>query len=247
LNIDNISLKNSSDFSPTPDSLLPRADKLIKENKPEEAINLYKKAGDYFKNNNEIEKALEIYIKLLNIKEDRQILFDIAALYKTSEKPEKALELYSKILNIDCNNEKALREFTKINFELKKYDKTIISLRKLANLEPEEIDVFEWTGFIFERNKKNKKAIVNYLKAAGNAEKKGFYNKAEELYLKVLQLNPTHREAQKELKKIKDILSSKEDLKKEAMEKIKEEETEKVTEEKVEKTEEVEKVAEEII
>ncbi|MEQ8172005.1 MAG: ATPase, T2SS/T4P/T4SS family, partial [Candidatus Eremiobacterota bacterium] len=186
--------------------ILEKAEELRKKGLIGESITSYNQAWEYFKNKNKVEKAAEVYEKIKFLKEDIPVLMSMASLYKNTDDFDKAIECYQKILNIDGNHREALKEFSRLNFELNKYDYIMPCLKKLSILKPDDVEVFLWTGSVLEKHGRIRKAVTNYLKAADNAREKGRYEQSRELLNRVLNISRNNVEARERLKEIEELL-----------------------------------------
>ncbi len=184
------------------ENILEKAEALRKKGLIGESITSYNQAWEYFKNKNKVKKAAEVYEKIKFLKEDIPALMSMASLYKNTDDFDKAIECYQKILNIDGNHREALKEFSRLNFELNKYDFIMPCLKKLSIIEPDNVEVFLWTGSVLEKHGRIRKSVTNYLKAADNARKKGIYEQSREILKKILNISPNNMEALEKLKKI---------------------------------------------
>ncbi|MEQ8224663.1 MAG: tetratricopeptide repeat protein, partial [Candidatus Eremiobacterota bacterium] len=190
----------------TPESIIEQVNNFYSDGKIEEGILLHKKVGEFYIINKEPERALEIYKKITDYKQDVQALFRIATIYKDLNDKGNAIEFYRKVLRVEESHKEALREFAELNFEIKKYDAAIMALRQLVKIEPDNVNVIEKIAFISEMMGSTRGALANYIKAAEWAREKKLYRKAEELLNKVLTIKPAHKEAQNELKIIQELI-----------------------------------------
>ncbi|HPZ08575.1 MAG TPA: hypothetical protein PL110_10715, partial [Candidatus Eremiobacteraeota bacterium] len=224
--------------SVTSESVLKKAKAFLDDGNLEEAKNLYKNVIDFLTINKDFESAIDI-------------LLDVASRYKALNDKDNAVEFYRRILRIEDTHHEALKEFAYMNFELQRYDTaTIMALRQLTKLEPENIDVIEKIAFVSEKTGSTRAAAGNYLKAAELAREQGFYEKAEEILKKILERKPSHKEAQHKLELIKKLMEEEvgEEVEEEVEEEVVEEVEEEVGEEVGEEVEEevVEEVEEEV-
>ncbi|MEQ8168080.1 MAG: tetratricopeptide repeat protein, partial [Candidatus Eremiobacterota bacterium] len=131
----------------TPESIMEQVNNFYSDGKIEEAILLHKKVGEFYLINKEPGKALEIYRKIIDYKQDVRVLFNIAVIYKDLNDKNNAIEFYRKVLRVEDSHKEALREFAELNFEIKKYDTAIMALRQLVKIEPDNVNVIEKIAF----------------------------------------------------------------------------------------------------
>lgn len=118
--------------------------------------------------------------------------------YKSREKEEKVLELYTEYLSINNWSTSKRKDKAKYLFNLERYDEALKELNTILTITPYDDDIYELIGDIYNDQKKDSLALINYKIAkhlGGSASSRYFYGGGS-LKDKIAQI-----EGQKELRK----------------------------------------------
>lgn len=190
------------------------------------AVAYYVKTGNKMAAINILRKMLELYpgnlnlsVKLANMlisegmnHDAEKILVPIAESLKNSEKVNEYVSVL-KLLYTATDSDAEIGK-TLVNFYLKKgsYSNALIVLQKLVVDNPDTIEFLEKLAFVFEKLGETQKLIATYKQIAVVYTKHKNYAERDEMYRKILALDPNDREALlilNENAKLRDIISDK--------------------------------------
>lgn len=190
------------------------------------AVNYYVKNGNKIAAINILRKMLELYpgnisltVKLANmlIAEDmnhdaEKLLVPLAESLKNTDRVNEYVSVL-KLLYTATGNDAEIGK-TLVNFYLKKgsYSNALIVLQKLVVDNPDTIEFLEKLAFVFDKLGETQKLIAIYKQIAVVYSKHKNYAERDEMYRKILELDPSDREALfilNENAKLRDIISDK--------------------------------------
>ena len=190
------------------------------------AVNYYVKAGNKMAAINILRKMLELYpgnlnltVKLANMfiaegmnHDAEKILVPLAESLKHSDKVNEYVSVL-KLLYTATGNDAEIGK-TLVNFYLKKgsYSNALIVLQKLVVDNPDTIEFLEKLAFVFDKLGETQKLIAIYKQIAVVHAKHKNYADRDEMYRRILELDPNDREALfilNENAKLRDIISDK--------------------------------------
>ena len=190
------------------------------------AVSYYVKTGNKMAAINILRKMLELYpgnlnlsVKLANMlisegmnHDAEKILVPLAESLKNSEKVNEYVSVL-KLLYTATDSDAEIGK-TLVNFYLKKgsYSNALIVLQKLVVDNPDTIEFLEKLAFVFEKLGETSKLIAIYKQIAVVYKKHKNYAERDEMYRKILALDPNDREALlilNENAKLRDIISDK--------------------------------------
>ncbi len=190
------------------------------------AVNYYVKIGNKMAAINILRKMLELYpgnvnlsVKLANMlvaegmnHDAEKVLLPIAESLKNSDKVNEYVSVLKLLYTATGSDSEIGR--TLVNFYLKKgsYSNALIVLQKLVVDNPDTIEFLEKLAFVFEKLGETQKLIAIYKQIAVVYTKHKNYAERDEMYRKILELDPDDREALlilNENAKLRDIISDK--------------------------------------
>ncbi|MBP5406498.1 tetratricopeptide repeat protein [bacterium] len=190
------------------------------------AVSYYVKIGNKIAAINILRKMLELYpgntnlsIKLANMliseemnRDAEKVLRPVAESLKNSEKVNEYVSVL-KLLYTATDNDSEIGK-TLVNFYLKKgsYSNALIVLQKLIVDNPDIIEFLEKLAFVFEKLGETQKLIATYKQMAVVYTKHKNCAERDEMYRRILELDPDDREALlvlNENAKLRDIISNK--------------------------------------
>ncbi|MBO4699729.1 tetratricopeptide repeat protein [bacterium] len=190
------------------------------------AVSYYVKTGNKIAAINILRKMLELYpgnlnlsVKLANMlisegmnHDAEKILVPLAESLKNSDKVNEYVSVL-KLLYTATDSDAEIGK-TLVNFYLKKgsYSNALIVLQKLVVDNPDTIEFLEKLAFVFEKLGETSKLIAIYKQIAVVYKKHKNYAERDEMYRKILALDPNDREALlilNENAKLRDIISDK--------------------------------------
>ncbi|MBQ3367918.1 tetratricopeptide repeat protein [bacterium] len=190
------------------------------------AVNYYVKAGNKMAAINILRKMLELYpgnvnlsMKLANMliaegmnHDAEKLLVPLAESLKNSDKVNEYVSVL-KLLYTATGNDAEIGK-TLVNFYLKKgsYSNALIVLQKLVVDNPDTIEFLEKLAFVFDKLGETQKLIAIYKQIAVVYAKHKNYSDRDEMYRRILELDPNDREALfilNENAKLRDIISDK--------------------------------------
>ncbi len=190
------------------------------------AVNYYVKNGNKIAAINILRKMLELYpgninltVKLANmlISEEmnhdaEKLLVPLAESLKNTDRVNEYVSVL-KLLYTATGNDAEIGK-TLVNFYLKKgsYSNALIVLQKLVVDNPDTIEFLEKLAFVFDKLGETQKLIAIYKQIAVVHSKHKNYGERDEMYRRILELDPNDREALfilNENAKLRDIISDK--------------------------------------
>ena len=190
------------------------------------AVNYYVKAGNKMAAINILRKMLELYpgnlnltVKLANMliaegmnHDAEKLLVPLAESLKNGDKVNEYVSVL-KLLYTATGNDAEIGK-TLVNFYLKKgsYSNALIVLQKLVVDNPDTIEFLEKLAFVFDKLGETHKLIAIYKQIAVVHSKHKNYAERDEMYRRILELDPNDREALfilNENAKLRDIISDK--------------------------------------
>ena len=190
------------------------------------AVAYYIKSGNKIAAINILRKMLELYpgninltVKLANMlvaegmnHDAEKLLVPLAESLKNTDKVNEYVSVL-KLLYTATGNEAEIGK-TLVNFYLKKgsYSNALIVLQKLVVDNPDTIEFLEKLAFVFEKLGETHKLIAIYKQIAVVHSKNKNYADRDEMYRRILELDPNDREALfilNENAKLRDIISDK--------------------------------------
>lgn len=190
------------------------------------AVNYYVKNGNKIAAINILRKMLELYpgnisltVKLANMligegmnHDAEKLLVPLAESLKNTDRVNEYVSVL-KLLYTATGNDAEIGK-TLVNFYLKKgsYSNALIVLQKLVVDNPDTIEFLEKLAFVFEKLGETQKLIAIYKQIAVVYSKNKNYAERDEMYRKILELDPDDREALfilNENAKLRDIISDK--------------------------------------
>lgn len=190
------------------------------------AVAYYVKIGNKMAAINILRKMLELYpgnvnlsVKLSNLlisegmnHDAEKVLLPVAESLKNSDKVNEYVSVL-KLLYTATDSDSEIGK-TLVNFYLKKgsYSNALIVLQKLVVDNPDTIEFLEKLAFVFEKLGETQKLIAIYKQIAVVYTKHKNYAERDEMYRKILELDPNDREALfvlNENAKLRDIISDK--------------------------------------
>ena len=190
------------------------------------AVAYYVKAGNKMAAINILHKMLELYpgnvnltIKLSNMliaegmnHDAEKLLVPLAESLKNTDRVNEYVSVL-KLLYTATGNDAEIGK-TLVNFYLKKgsYSNALIVLQKLVVDNPDTIEFLEKLAFVFEKLGETQKLIAIYKQIAVVYAKHKNYADRDEMYRRILELDPNDREALfilNENAKLRDIISDK--------------------------------------
>ena len=190
------------------------------------AVNYYVKAGNKIAAINILRKMLELYpgnvnlsLKLANMlisegmnHDAEKLLVPLSESLKNTDKVNEYVSVL-KLLYTATGNDAEIGK-TLVNFYLKKgsYSNALIVLQKLVVDNPDTIEFLEKLAFVFEKLGETHKLIAIYKQIAVVHAKHKNYAERDEMYRRILELDPNDREALfilNENAKLRDIISDK--------------------------------------
>ena len=190
------------------------------------AVNYYVKAGNKIAAINILRKMLELYpgninltVKLANMliaegmnHDAEKLLVPLAESLKNTDKVNEYVSVL-KLLYTATGNDAEIGK-TLVNFYLKKgsYSNALIVLQKLVVDNPDTIEFLEKLAFVFDKLGETHKLIAIYKQIAVVYAKRKNYADRDEMYRRILELDPNDREALfilNENAKLRDIISDK--------------------------------------
>jgi len=190
------------------------------------AVSYYVKIGNKMAAINILRKMLELYpgntnlsVKLANMlisegmnHDAEKVLRPVAESLKNSDKVNEYVSVL-KLLYTATESDAEIGK-TLVNFYLKKgsYSNALIVLQKLVVDNPDTIEFLEKLAFVFEKLGETQKLIATYKQMAVVYTKHKNYAERDEMYRKILELDPADREALlilNENAKLRDIISDK--------------------------------------
>ncbi|MBO4712217.1 tetratricopeptide repeat protein [bacterium] len=190
------------------------------------AVGYYVKAGNKMAAINILRKMLELYpgninltVKLANMliaegmnHDAEKILVPLAESLKNTDKVNEYVSVL-KLLYTATGSDAEIGK-TLVNFYLKKgsYSNALIVLQKLVVDNPDTIEFLEKLAFVFDKLGETHKLIAIYKQIAVVHSKHKNYAERDEMYRRILELDPNDREALfilNENAKLRDIISDK--------------------------------------
>ena len=190
------------------------------------AVNYYVKAGNKMAAINILRKMLELYpgnvnlsIKLANMlvaegmnHDAEKLLVPLAESLKNTDRVNEYVSVL-KLLYTATGNDAEIGK-TLVNFYLKKgsYSNALIVLQKLVVDNPDTIEFLEKLAFVFDKLGETHKLIAIYKQIAVVHAKHKNYAERDDMYRRILELDPNDREALfilNENAKLRDIISDK--------------------------------------
>ena len=190
------------------------------------AVNYYVKNGNKVAAINILRKMLELYpgnisltVKLANMlisegmnHDAEKLLVPLAESLKNGDKVNEYVSVL-KLLYTATGNDAEIGK-TLVNFYLKKgsYSNALIVLQKLVVDNPDTIEFLEKLAFVFDKLGEKQKLIAIYKQIAVVYSKHKNYAERDEMYRRILELDPNDREALfilNENAKLRDIISDK--------------------------------------
>ncbi|MBO7127225.1 tetratricopeptide repeat protein [bacterium] len=190
------------------------------------AVNYYVKAGNKMAAINILRKMLELYpgnvnltVKLANMliaeemnHDAEKLLVPLAESLKNTDRVNEYVSVL-KLLYTATGNDAEIGK-TLVNFYLKKgsYSNALIVLQKLVVDNPDTIEFLEKLAFVFDKLGETHKLIATYKQIAVVHSNHKNYSERDEMYRRILELDPNDREALfilNENAKLRDIISDK--------------------------------------
>ncbi len=190
------------------------------------AVNYYVKNGNKIAAINILRKMLELYpgninltVKLANMligegmnHDAEKLLVPLAESLKNTDRVNEYVSVL-KLLYTATGNDAEIGK-TLVNFYLKKgsYSNALIVLQKLVVDNPDTIEFLEKLAFVFDKLGETQKLIAIYKQIAVVYTKHKNYAERDEMYRRILELDPDDREALlilNENAKLRDIISDK--------------------------------------
>lgn len=190
------------------------------------AVNYYVKNGNKIAAINILRKMLELYpgnvnitVKLANMlvgegmnHDAEKLLVPLAESLKNSDRVNEYVSVL-KLLYTATGNDAEIGK-TLVNFYLKKgsYSNALVVLQKLVVDNPDTIEFLEKLAFVFDKLGETQKLIAIYKQIAVVHSKHKNYADRDEMYRRILELDPNDREALfilNENAKLRDIISDK--------------------------------------
>ena len=190
------------------------------------AVSYYVKVGNKAAAINILRKMLELYpgnlnltVKLANMliaegmnHDAEKLLVPLAESLKNSDKVNEYVSVL-KLLYTATGSDAEIGK-TLVNFYLKKgsYSNALIVLQKLVVDNPDTIEFLEKLAFVFDKLGETQKLIAIYKQIAVVYSKHKNYAERDEMYRRILELDPNDREALfilNENAKLRDIISDK--------------------------------------
>ena len=190
------------------------------------AVNYYVKAGNKIAAINILRKMLELYpgninltVKLSNMliaegmnHDAEKLLVPLAESLKNTDRVNEYVSVL-KLLYTATGNDAEIGK-TLVNFYLKKgsYPNALVVLQKLVVDNPDTIEFLEKLAFVFDKLGETQKLIAIYKQIAVVYSKHKNYAERDEMYRRILELDPDDREALfilNENAKLRDIISDK--------------------------------------
>ena len=126
-------------------------------------INFYRSKGDQFYIAKNYEKSLSNYLKYLKKnKNDFEVLFKVARIYKIKQNYELSIDFYNKCLKFFPGNKNILINLSNIYLDLNKPDESIKSLNQINLDKEKDFDVYFNFGLSYQKVLDFKKAIKYY-------------------------------------------------------------------------------------
>ena len=168
-----------------------------------EAKREYQRIADNLKENNRVKEAIRLYEKLLKLDErDVQSRLTLAQLYKEEKLFDQAVEEFNKVaeFKIQSNALKEAEEILNLAKDLKKgHSRTTANIIDLLKRENKNKEALGLINQILEKDKENAEALN--LLGHHYFEEKDF-KKAEDVYSKIVSLQPKDVEARIKLGRI---------------------------------------------
>ena len=190
------------------------------------AVNYYVKNGNKIAAINILRKMLELYpgnvnitVKLANMligegmnHDAEKLLIPLAESLKNTDRVNEYVSVL-KLLYTATGNDAEIGK-TLVNFYLKKgsYSNALVVLQKLVVDNPDTIEFLEKLAFVFDKLGETQKLIAIYKQIAVVYSKRKNYADRDEMYRRILELDPNDREALfilNENAKLRDIISDK--------------------------------------
>ena len=190
------------------------------------AVNYYVKNGNKIAAINILRKMLELYpgninitVKLANMligegmnHDAEKLLVPLAESLKNTDRVNEYVSVL-KLLYTATGNDAEIGK-TLVNFYLKKgsYSNALVVLQKLVVDNPDTIEFLEKLAFVFDKLGETQKLIAIYKQIAVVHSKHKNYTERDEMYRRILELDPDDREALfilNENAKLRDIISDK--------------------------------------
>ena len=189
-----------------PDAVRERAEDLIRRDKIDEAIEIYKRLGPIYEYRKEFDKAIEAYKTVIEFNpDDVETLFALGELYERLENLKDAQSAYRSILRWDFYNQKALKKLGEVSEKLGEINSAILAFRKITELDPQNIDIRIKLGELIEKDKEANEAAKYYAEAAQLLQRENKFELALKFYKKALTLNSQLEEAQKGLRELEGV------------------------------------------
>ncbi len=165
--------------------------------------NVYNTIGDLHLKSNSSKDAIQVYLKAAEVYHQAGFALKTIAVYKKIIKVDPH-HLETQVRLADLNAERgltgnAIEDYLKVAKEYAKQHKIRESLeiyRKIANLDPTNVNIQLKLSEMFMKEGLKQEAIDELMKAAENCSSKGKDNEAEALYQRVLQIDPQNVKAQ---------------------------------------------------
>lgn len=121
----------------------------------------YKKQGNF-------DKSIEVLEKVANTKQDDNLWYAIALMYKEKSNLSKAEISLENAIKIKADNEKTRRLLAEITFDNKDYTKAIPHLEFMTNIYPDDDELGRRLAVSYQRTGQLDKAIENYKSLIAN-------------------------------------------------------------------------------
>ncbi|NWF98683.1 MAG: tetratricopeptide repeat protein [Nitrospirae bacterium] len=156
-------------------------------NKSPNKLRGYYNLAHAYHNANYLEKALDIYRKVLSIdKNYEDAYYNMANIYYVKKRYDKAIEMYNKVVNLNGINYQAYNNLGNVYLDIKEFDKALDNYNLAIRLNPLSDRIYNNRGRLYLKLNQYEKAIEDFTEAIRLNPNKAsyFFNRGIAFYKK---------------------------------------------------------------
>jgi len=176
------------------------ADVHVAQGHMQEAVQQFRLLAETFKNSGNLARASDSYRRLkVLLPDSSEVSLGLGRLYMLQERFGDAMLEFRNALRLELNNREALMGLGEAAVGKGALRDAVLAFKKLLAMDPRDVQAHLRLGEVFLGNGLSSEAIKEFLLAGSLLSELGEFAEAKEAYARVLELDPNHPTATREL------------------------------------------------